>query len=90
MKPTLAVGWDVGGWCGKKQAVAVAEWREGTPVFVKPGTALLHSKRRADSSGDLPSLHWQGRAESNEQKTSFSRWTSIRPASKRVLKADGS
>ena len=25
--PVLGVGWDVGGWIGNKQAVALAEWK---------------------------------------------------------------
>ena len=29
-KPVLGIGWDVGGWMGKKQGVAVAQWRPGT------------------------------------------------------------
>lgn len=28
-KPILAVGWDVGGWCGNKQAVAALRWDGG-------------------------------------------------------------
>jgi len=37
-QPVLGIGWDVGGWIGRKQAVAVAEWKEssvrwlGTPM----------------------------------------------------------
>jgi hypothetical protein len=37
-QPVLGVGWDVGGWIGHKQAVAVAEWNNhsaqwrGTPA----------------------------------------------------------
>ena len=37
-QPVLGVGWDVGGWIGRKQAVAIAEWNDhsaqwlGTPM----------------------------------------------------------
>ena len=37
-QPVLGVGWDVGGWIGRKQAVAIAKWDDhsaqwrGTPV----------------------------------------------------------
>lgn len=37
MKPTLAIGWDVGGWAGKKQGLAAFIVRPGrTPELVAP------------------------------------------------------
>jgi hypothetical protein len=39
-QPVLGIGWDVGGWIGRKQAVALAEWKDhsgkwlGTPMSV--------------------------------------------------------
>jgi hypothetical protein len=39
-QPVLGIGWDVGGWIGRKQAVALAEWKDhsgkwlGTPMRV--------------------------------------------------------
>lgn len=55
MKPVLGIGWDVGGWMGKKQGVAVARWEPdnggiewlGTPTSFKlpkgglPGSKVL-------------------------------------------------
>ena len=34
----LAVGWDVGGWMGDKNAVALALWKDGSPVPHPCGT----------------------------------------------------
>lgn len=40
----LGIGWDVGGWCGSKQAVALVRWVEGETALqwlgVSPPFAL--------------------------------------------------
>jgi predicted nuclease with RNAse H fold len=54
--PVLAVGWDVGGWCGDKQAVAVAEWKDGRPSFVHPGTARFRIDALDETNGLLSML----------------------------------
>jgi hypothetical protein len=40
MEPILCIGWDVGGWMGHKQGVAVAEWSPGS-VLGKPTSFRL-------------------------------------------------
>lgn len=57
--PALAIGWDVGGWLGKKQAVAVIEVRnDGTWQYV--GTSAPSSLRRRTKTSvlDLVRMAW--------------------------------
>lgn len=59
MKPVLAIGWDVGGWVGKKQAVAVARWANGRPEWLgKPQGFRLNSLGRDWSLIDLARVGW--------------------------------
>ncbi len=42
----LGVGWDVGGWCGSKQAVAVVSWQEGESELSWLGLSVPFSLSR--------------------------------------------
>ena len=37
-QPVLGVGWDVGGWIGRKQAVAIAEWKDHSAQWLATPT----------------------------------------------------
>ena len=49
LRNTLAIGWDMGGWRGTKQAVAVARWEAGHPVW--EGTPSTFSIADIDAQG---------------------------------------
>ena len=60
-RPVLAVGWDVGGWCGKKQGVAVATWGEGRPAW-RGHPDSFSVKRLEEAGGSLAAfirIAWQ-------------------------------
>ena len=37
-QPVLGVGWDVGGWIGRKQAVAIVEWKDHSAQWLATPT----------------------------------------------------
>ena len=39
-QPVLGVGWDVGGWIGRKQAVAIAEWKDHSAQWLATPTCF--------------------------------------------------
>jgi hypothetical protein len=60
MKDVLAVGWDVGGWRGSKQAVAVTTWERGAPEWPGEACCLKLADLPADwGLQDLVRLAWQ-------------------------------
>ena len=51
-QPILGVGWDVGGWIGRKQAVAIAEWDDHSPQW--RGTPVRFSIADLEAAGSKP------------------------------------
>jgi hypothetical protein len=59
MKDVLEIGWDVGGWVGKKQAVAVARWTDGRLDWLGRAACFKLATLRPDwGLGDLVQQTW--------------------------------
>lgn len=55
----LGIGWDVGGWRGKAQGVAVVEWDGQSPQWLGSSTCFSLSKLKDDwSVADLLRCAW--------------------------------
>src|SRR5262249_41762003 len=56
---SLGIGWDVGGWRGKAQGLAVVEWNGRSPQWLGSSTCFSLSKLKDDwSLDDLLRCAW--------------------------------